>query len=69
MESLGLLLLAVSPVQPVPVVVVVGGGGGGGGGRNKHSRPTKLSHVVTLELQGDKVRDTVEVLRECLVRK
>ena len=66
MESLGLLLLAVSPVQPVPVVVVVGGGGGG---RNKHSRPTKLSHVVTLELQGDKVRDTVEVLRECLVRK
>ena len=36
------------------VVVVVG--------RNKNSRPTQLSHVVTLELQGHKVRDTVEGL-------
>ena len=34
-------------------------------GRNKNSRPTSLSYVVTLELQGDEVRDTVEGLSEC----
>ena len=43
------------------VVVVVG--------RNKNSRPTSLSHVATLELKGDKVRDTVEGLSDCWFRK
>ena len=43
------------------IVVVVG--------RNKNSRPTSLSHVVALELQGVKVRDTVEGLSECWFRK
>ena len=42
-----------------------GAGDGDGGGRNKNSRPTSLSHVVTLELQGSKVRDTGEGLSEC----
>ena len=55
------VVVVVSVVVVVVVVVVVG--------RNKGSRPTKLSIVLTLELQGGKVRDTVEGLRECWFRK
>ena len=54
------VVVVVVLVQVVVVVVV---------GRNKNGRPTSLSHVVTLELQGDKVSDTVEGLSECWFRK
>ena len=56
-----LVVVVVVVVVLVQVVVVVG--------RNKNGRPTSLSHVVTLELQGDKVSDTVEGLSECWFRK
>ena len=54
---IGPLLLLLLLVVVVVVLVTVAGGA-----RTTNSRPTWLSHVATLELQGSKVRDTVKWL-------